>query len=278
LGFDKIVEPRIDARLDWEGNSTFYGPTEYTESHDLQALDSLRGQIRNWAASRQRFAAAFFPEIGHDPYRELSGHTSKSEVERGHELAVLQDAWLGQLLDELQRDGALENTIIVLTADHGMRFLDEHGGEAVPLLPNGKVQDVTMRVPMLIYVPGVLKHSVPIDDPTSHIDITPTLLDLMGISPGMEIAQGSSMLNPGIRNRRLFLPMDFLGATGFYYGGSYYSCGPLGIVYKSSTLDFDDKDILRYDSSEAENAREMMAEQDSRQMAILSHVLQGEYH
>jgi len=49
-------------------------------------------------------------------------------------------------------------------------------------------------------------------------------------------------------------------------------------VYKSSTLDFDDKDILRYDSSEAENAREMMAEQDSRQMAILSHVLQGEYH
>ena len=70
-------------------------------------------------------------------------------------MAVLQDAWLGQLLDELQRDGALENTIIVLTADHGMRFLDSHDGEAVPLLPNGKVQDITMRVPMLIYVPGV---------------------------------------------------------------------------------------------------------------------------
>jgi arylsulfatase A-like enzyme len=277
LGFDRIVEPRMDARLDWEGNSTFYGPAEYTEGHDLQALDSLRGQIHDWTARRQRFAAAFFPEIGHDPYRELSGHTSKSEVERGHELAVLQDAWLGQLLDELQRDGALENTIIVLTADHGMRFLDEHGGEAVPLLPNGKVQDVTMRVPMLIYAPGVLQHSVLIHDPTSHIDITPTLLDLLGISTDMELAQGSSMLNPAIGNRRLFLAMDFLGATGFYYGGSYYSCGPLGIVYKSSTLDFDDRDILRYDSGEAESAREIMAEQDSRQMAILTHVLQGEY-
>ena len=67
LGFDKIVEPKIDAGLDWEGNSTFYGPVEYAEGHDLQALGSLREQIHDWTARRQMFAAAFFPEIGHDP-------------------------------------------------------------------------------------------------------------------------------------------------------------------------------------------------------------------
>jgi phosphoglycerol transferase MdoB-like AlkP superfamily enzyme len=278
LGFDKIVEPNIDPRLDWEGNSTFYGPAEYVEGHDRQVLFSLREQIHNWTARRQRFVAAFFPEIGHDPYRELSGHTSKSELERGHVLAVHQDAWLGELLDELQRDGALDNTVIVLTADHGLRFLTVQDGYRVGvLLSHGKVEDVTMRVPMLIYVPGVLKHSILIDFPTSHIDIAPTLLDLLGISAGRELEQGSSIFSPGIEKRRLFLPMDMFGASGFYYDGSYYSCSPEGIVYKSSTLDFGNQDVLRYDSKEAENVRRLLAEQDALQKVLLGRVFKGEY-
>jgi len=277
FGFDKIVEPKIDTSLDREGDSTFFGPVEYAEGHDRQALLSLREQIHDWTARRQRFAAAFFPEIGHDPYRELNGHTSKSELERGHALAVYQDAWLGELLDELQRDGALDNTVIVLTADHGMRFLTAQDGSIVPLLAHGKVKDVTMRVPMLIYVPGVLKHSILIDVPTSHIDIAPTLLDLLGISAGRELEQGSSILSRGIEKRRLFLSVDIFGASGFYYDGSYYSCSRGGVVYKSSALDFGDNDVLRYDSKEAEDTRALLAEQDARQNVLLDRVLEGEY-
>ena len=276
FGFNRIVEPQIDPKLDWEGNSTFYGPVDYAESHDIQALQSLRSQIHSWTGSKQKFAAAFFPEMGHDPYRELDGHTSQSQLERGHQLAVHQDAWLGELIDELQRDGALDNTIIVLTADHGMRFLAVQNGSGLPLLPHGKVRDVTMRVPMLMYVPGVLQKPDSINYPTSHIDITPTLLDLLGIPPGTDLEQGSSVFRPGIENRRLFLAMNFFGASGYYDQGSYYSCGPLGLVYKSTKLDFTDKDALRFDDKEAQNARAVMAEQDARQRIILSKVLNGE--
>jgi phosphoglycerol transferase MdoB-like AlkP superfamily enzyme len=277
FGFDKIVEPKIDPVLDSDGLTTFYGPVEYADGHDRQVLLSLREQIRDWTARRQRFAAAFFPEIGHDPYRELSGHTSKSEIERGHALAVYQDAWLGELLDELQRDGALDNTIIVLTADHGMRFLTVQDSTRVSFLSHGKVKDVTMRVPMLIYVPGVLKYSILINYPTSHIDIAPTLLDLLGISAGRELEQGSSIMSRGIEKRRLFLSMDFFGASGFYYNGNYYSCSPGGVVYKNSVLNFGDNNILRYDSKEAEDTRAVLAEQDVRQKVLLDHVLEGEY-
>jgi arylsulfatase A-like enzyme len=185
-------------------------------------------------------------------------------------------AWLGELIDELQRDGALDNTIIVLTADHGMRFLAVQNGSGLPLLPHGKVRDVTMRVPMLMYVPGVLQKPDSINYPTSHIDITPTLLDLLGIPPGTDLEQGSSVFRPGIENRRLFLAMNFFGASGYYDQGSYYSCGPLGLVYKSTKLDFTDKDALRFDDKEAQNARAVMAEQDARQRIILSKVLNGE--
>jgi arylsulfatase A-like enzyme len=55
------------------------------------------------------------------------------------------------------------------------------------LLPHGKVKEVTMRVPMLVYVPGVVPQPVAINYPTSHIDITPTLLDLLGISTGADL-------------------------------------------------------------------------------------------
>jgi arylsulfatase A-like enzyme len=277
LGFEQIVEPKIDPRLDAEGNTTFYGPVEYSEAHDHQVLLSLRNQIRNWTSQHQRFAAAFFPEVGHDPYRDLSGHSSQSELERGHALAVHQDAWLGELLDELRKDGALDNTIIVLTADHGMRLLDIQNGRGVLLFSNGKIADLTLRVPMLIYVPGVLSHSQSISTPTSHIDITPTIFDLLGISEGRQLEQGSSVLSPGIEKRRLFLSMDIFGASGYYDRGYYYSRGPLDVVYKSPTMNFSDKDALLYDSKEAESVRAVLVDQDTRQSELLFRVLNGEY-
>jgi hypothetical protein len=67
------------------------------------------------------------------------------------------------------------------------------------------------------------------------------------------------------------------GASGFYYDGSYYSCSPEGIVYKSSTLDFGNQDVLRYDSKEAENVRRLLAEQDALQKVLLGRVFKGEY-
>jgi arylsulfatase A-like enzyme len=104
-----------------------------------------------------------------------------SLLQRGHALAVYQDAWLGELLDELQRDGALDNTIILFTSDHGMRWTPGDQEGQVVLVSEGRLEDIELRVPMLMYVPGVLQHATIIDSPTSHIDITPTLLDLLGI-------------------------------------------------------------------------------------------------
>jgi arylsulfatase A-like enzyme len=130
---------------------------------------------------------------------------------------------------------------------------------------------------MLIYVPGVLSHSQSISTPTSHIDITPTIFDLLGISEGRQLEQGSSVLSPGIEKRRLFLSMDIFGASGYYDRGYYYSRGPLDVVYKSPTMNFSDKDALLYDSKEAESVRAVLVDQDTRQSELLFRVLNGEY-
>jgi phosphoglycerol transferase MdoB-like AlkP superfamily enzyme len=279
LGFQKIASARIDPRIDQIGKATFFGPVKYVAENDHRGLLALREDIRNWTAKGQRFAAAYFPEIGHDPYRALDGQTSMPLLERGHALAVLQDAWLGELFDELQRDGALDNTIIVFTSDHGMRWTPGDQEGQVVLVSEGRLEDIELRVPMLMYVPGVLQHSTIIDTPTSHIDITPTLLDLLGISAGRENEQGLPVYDPEIGQRRLFLQMDMFGASGFYYGGSYYSRSSMGLIYKSPTMNFEKASMVRFGSKEAKEIQDILAAQDANQDSLLSSVLdQGYFH
>jgi phosphoglycerol transferase MdoB-like AlkP superfamily enzyme len=277
LGFQKIASSRIDPKIDQIGKATFFGPVKYVAENDHRGLLALREDIRNWTAKGQKFAAAYFPEIGHDPYRQLDGQPSMPLLQRGHALAVLQDAWLGELLDELQRDGALDNTIIVFTSDHGMRWTPGDQEGQVVLVSEGRLEDIELRVPMLIYVPGVLQHSTFIDSPTSHIDVTPTLLDLLGISAGRENEQGMPVYAPEIGQRRLFLQMDMFGASGFYYGGSYYSRSSMGLIYKSPTMNFENSDMVRFGSKEAKEIQEILAAQDANQDSLLSSVLDQKY-
>jgi membrane-anchored protein YejM (alkaline phosphatase superfamily) len=277
LGFQKIAAAYIDPKIDQIGKATFFGPVKYVAENDHRGLLSLRADIREWTAKGQRFAAAYFPEIGHDPYRALDGQPSMPLLKRGHALAVYQDAWLGELLDELQRDGALDHTIILLTSDHGMRWTPGAEEGQVVLVARGQLEDIEMRVPMLIYAPGVLQHSAIIDSPTSHIDITPTLLDLLGISSGRELEQGSPVYDPEIARRRLFLQMDMFGASGFYYGGSYYSRSAMGFVYKGPSMNFNYSDLLNFDSRETQEVGKILAAQDANQGSLLSLVLDQKY-
>jgi arylsulfatase A-like enzyme len=273
LGFEKVAEPTIDPVLDRQGSTTFEGPIDYVEGHDLQALQFLKEDIHRWAGEKQKFAAAFFPEMGHDPWRELSGHVSKSVEDRGHALAAYEDAWIGVLVDELDRDGLLNDTIILISSDHGLRRTRERVSDPPELVAHGKLEDITMRVPMLIYVPQVLAHPVKIDYPTSHLDITPTILDLLGISTGREFEQGLPVTSPGIIGRRLFISMDIFGATGFSYHGMYYMEDGSKTVFENSTLHFEDGNALPYNGVEAIGVRKTITDQDALQNSLLTQIL-----
>jgi len=277
FGFDKIVEPPTGLFEVMTGQKTFFGPVDYVEQRDLLVLNALRSNIRHWTSQKQPFVAAFFPEIGHDPWRELDGHKSNSLTARGHALAVRQDAWLGMLIDELRRDGALDNTIIVVTADHGMRFLPTPHGQLFRVVSHGKLDDIVIHVPLLVYVPKVLQHPVMIHWPTSHIDISPTILDLLGATSGRTLEEGEPIWAPSLAKRRLFLPMDTFGATGLYQNGHYYDMAlTTRTVFKNQALNFEDKNVLATDAPEALAVRRDILEQNARQNVLLVHLLDGD--
>ncbi len=86
------------------------------------------------------------------------------------------DAALGAALTELKRAGQMDRTLVVVTSDHG-ESLGEHGETTHGLF----AYDATLRVPLIIAAPGLEPSLVP--TPTSHIDIMPSILDLLALEP-----------------------------------------------------------------------------------------------
>lgn len=83
---------------------------------------------------------------------------------------------LDALVAALWRDlGLTDDTLFVLTADHGEEIVD-HGG----LGHSQSLYEELVRVPLLLHWPRSLPSGVRIDTPVSAVDLLPTLLDLVG--------------------------------------------------------------------------------------------------
>jgi arylsulfatase A-like enzyme len=89
-------------------------------------------------------------------------------------IAYLDDQ-LGQLFDELAKRGVLEDTLVIVTADHG-----EHLGERDLYGHGCSVYRPELHVPLLMIAPGKLPEGQVIVEPVSLRDVPLTVLDLLG--------------------------------------------------------------------------------------------------
>jgi arylsulfatase A-like enzyme len=86
------------------------------------------------------------------------------------------DACLGTLFQKLDKDDLLKDTIVILTADHGEEF-GEHGDfDHYP-----KLYDELLHVPLIISVPELPRRTI--DETVSLIDLAPTIVELLNLSP-----------------------------------------------------------------------------------------------
>jgi arylsulfatase A-like enzyme len=108
-------------------------------------------------------------------------------------LAFLDDA-LGRLFDELQRRGTLDETVVIVTSDHG-ELLGEQG-----FMRHGTTLYMpVLHVPLIVRFPPAVPAGVRVDAPVTLRDIPATVLDLIGASDnefaGKSLA--SRWLEPG---------------------------------------------------------------------------------
>jgi arylsulfatase A-like enzyme/Flp pilus assembly protein TadD len=140
------------------------------------------------------------------------------------------DAMLGRLFDRLRAAHALDRTLIVVTGDHG-ESLGEHGESTHGLFAYG----ATLNVPLILGGTAIQRGTV--DAPVGHVDILPTIVDLVGVAapPGLD---GQSLVHPPGADRLIdFEALDasltrgWAPLTGVMAGGWKYIDLPLPELY-----------------------------------------------
>jgi arylsulfatase A-like enzyme len=120
------------------------------------------------------------------------------------------DSQIGKFLAWLRDRGLADDTIVVVTGDHGEAFGEPHGGSGHGFT----VYDEEVRVPLILWNPTLFRHAGRTATVGSHIDLAPTILDLLGL-PSPDGWDGTSLFDEG-RPARAYL---FAAAWGQYLLG-----------------------------------------------------------
>jgi arylsulfatase A-like enzyme len=162
-----------------EPHMPYYGPLN--DLHDPAALDlppNFDDPLEDNEPLRYRLLRQKYIEQGSTD-QDLHSEAGWRRIMANYYGLVAQvDRSVGAILAELERLGLADNTIVVYTSDHG----DMMGSHR--LLAKTVMYEESVRVPWLMRVPGLKGRSGVLPGRYSHIDLVPTLLDLMGAAPG----------------------------------------------------------------------------------------------
>nr|MBA2278302.1 sulfatase-like hydrolase/transferase [Chloroflexia bacterium] len=102
---------------------------------------------------------------------------------------TMADRWLGELFDELDRSKAWNDTMVIVTTDHG-HYLGDHGWMGKGTAP---LYDVLAHPPLMVWQPGSPRMGQRVSALTSAVDLYATMLDALDI-PVPVSSHGRSLL------------------------------------------------------------------------------------
>jgi len=204
---------RAIAFLDEHGGEPFFLLVHNIDPHDgyrfHEGFSDLPSDSQ-WRSSRS-LLPAHEPDngIGYDSLDNrvvTIGPEALAELESNYDGEIRYlDHHFGRFLDALEARGLMDDTLIVVTADHGEEFLD-HGS----YWHGGTLYEELVRVPLIVRAPGLGRGRSAA--PVSLVDVLPTVAEWIG-APLPETARGRSLL-PLLRGEPAG-PRPIFSATGF---------------------------------------------------------------
>ena len=155
-----------------------YDPDEIDLPPNFDKQPSDDAQLKYQAIQQKAREGAYWPLEDEKSWRK--------QIAYYWGLVSLVDTYVGKILDALKEQGLEDDTAIVFTSDHG-DMMGDYG-----LIAKGVMFQPSVRVPLLIRVPGVTDTNPTIEKPVSHIDLVATLLDILG-QPWQGRTQGKSL-------------------------------------------------------------------------------------
>jgi len=215
LGFDKFF-----AREDLGDSRAFVG---YMSGDEFAMLPPIVEWIK---ADERPFFLTFMCSVTHDPYEvpRWFAEPAKELVDRYRQTISYTDKFLAALDAELNKLNLADKTILCVISDHGEGF-GEHGlfaHEAIPF-------DEALRIPWVIRAPALIEPATRVTEPVCSVDLTPTLLALLGFDTGTFDFDGINALAPIPNGRKVFF------TSWMQYSPAGYVKGGLKFIYTPTT-------------------------------------------
>ncbi len=193
----KVATMSVYKNMGWAGDSKIYPEVMDELGLSEIGIDKRRFQMeeaRLDASQKLNFRAAY-DKVNED-FKKRYPTMSEKDIARWRYQRYMQDYLgtikavdenVGRVLDYLEANKLMENTIIVYTSDQGF-YLGEHGW-----FDKRFVYDESFKTPLLISWPGKVKAGSISDEMVQNLDFAQTFLDAAGI-PAPKDMQGESLL------------------------------------------------------------------------------------
>ena len=161
------------------------------------------------------FLLMMITSIGHDPYNvpEWFEIPKEDPYEKYLQTVRYTDHFLERLCEELKTRGLEKNTLLCVLGDHGTSFRTKEGkGRWIPY-------EEVIRIPWVIRWPGHIEPGERVEWPCSQMDVTPTVLNVLGFDVSKAKFDGrDSLTKPDLERRFYFSSLLPKSPLGFVEG------------------------------------------------------------
>lgn len=206
LGFQQVVTRRTVAANGEVVNS--FGV------EDRALLPPLRRFLDTHVGAGRSFFVTIMTNVGHYPYeppatwprRRYEGIPPERQMYANS--IAYADQFVREVVGELAARGVLDDTLLVVSGDHGEAF-NEHGlvWHTTVLYEEG------IHVPMLVRLPAALRRVGRVGGLRQQIDVLPTVADVLGLEMRGGRPAGRSLVSDAEGHRVLFHTSHFDGAV-----------------------------------------------------------------
>jgi arylsulfatase A-like enzyme len=191
--------------------------------------------------------------VSHDPYEvpEWFAEPAKELIERYKQTISYTDKYIEALYAEFSRLGLAEKTIFCVVGDHGEAFGEHglHGHERIAFEEN-------LRLPWVIRAPSLIEPGGRIVGPVSSIDLTPTILALLGFETDMVDFDGLNVINRAPAQRKVYFSSWMRqGPAGYVSGSSKYIYDPMSKMLFFYDLSTDPFELNRLEVAEQQKEK-----------------------
>lgn len=174
----------------FDPHHSFGAPQEFRDLIDADAIPdpvTKPGELDEKPAPHRAYSEKSYS--GTAPgFQDYSATEIKEIRAQYWAMIALIDHEVGRILEALKDAGEQDNTLVIFTSDHG-----EMLGNHQQLLKGPQLYDDLTRVPLLMRLPSAVPPGQRVPNPVQWIDLTATILDATGCSPGAGV-QGESLL------------------------------------------------------------------------------------